>query len=50
MPEKAEALSVTHTGQPQVAVVQPATEIEYASAAAVAPSGTQTATIAPAVE
>lgn len=50
MPEQALPGTVTNTGQPLVAVGQPATERETALAGRVVPVGNVTAVGAPAVE
>lgn len=50
MPEQALPGTVTNSGQPLVAVGQPATELEAALAGKVVPVGAVTVTGAPAVE
>lgn len=50
MPELAQELTITNTGQPLVTLLQPATEIEAAQQATVTPVTAQTVTISPVAE
>lgn len=50
MPEQAQDITVTNTGQPLVTLLQPAGEIEAAQQAVVTPVTAQTVMISPVAE
>lgn len=50
MPELAQELTITNTGQPLAPIITPATEIEAAQQAVVTPVTSQTVTISPVAE
>lgn len=50
MPEQAIEIEVTNSGQPQVAVISPATELELAREASITPVANVTVEITPAAE
>lgn len=50
MPERAQDVTITHSGQPLAPTIQPATEIEAAQQAVVTPVTAQAVTISPTAE